>query len=80
MKLAAILLAAAGLHAASHITERKSLTLDGAEHAIRAAIAQAHKNHAGGVIAIVDEGGNLMALERVDGTLPPRPAKTRSTA
>ena len=31
-------------------------------------MAQAHKNHAGGVIAVVDDGGNLMALERVDGT------------
>jgi len=50
------------------ITERKSLTLDGARRAISAAIAQAHQNHAGGVIAVVDEGGNLMALERVDGT------------
>ena len=26
------------------------------------------KNHAGGVIAVVDDGGNLMALERIDGT------------
>ena len=26
------------------------------------------QNHAGGVIAVVDDGGNLMALERVDGT------------
>jgi glc operon protein GlcG len=48
--------------------ERKTLTLDGARRAIGAAVAQAHKNHAGGVIAVVDDGGNLMALERVDGT------------
>src|SRR5204863_5531906 len=46
----------------------KTLTLDGARRAIAAAVAQAHKNHAGGVIAVVDDGGNLMALERVDGT------------
>src|SRR5262245_19625643 len=53
---------------ATEITDKKALTLDGARHAITAAVAQAHKNHAGGVIAVVDDGGNLMALERVDGT------------
>ena len=31
-------------------------------------MAQAHKNKAGGAIAVVDDGGNLMALQRVDGT------------
>src|SRR4051794_39586364 len=58
----------AGAAGATDIAERKSLTLDGARRAIGAAVNQAHKNHAGGVIAVVDEGGNLMALERVDGT------------
>jgi len=53
---------------AAQIAERKTLTLDGAQRAISAAVAQAHKNRAGGVIAVVDDGGNLMALERVDGT------------
>jgi glc operon protein GlcG len=66
---AALALAAfAGASAATEITDRKTLTLDGARRAIAAAVAQAHKNHAGGVIAVVDDGGNLMALERVDGT------------
>ena len=54
--------------AATEIRDRKTLTLDGARRAIAAAVAQAHKNHAGGVIAVVDDGGNLMALERIDGT------------
>ncbi|HTS30808.1 MAG TPA: heme-binding protein [Bryobacteraceae bacterium] len=58
----------AGAAVATEITERKTLTLDGARRAVAAAVAQAHKNHAGGVIAVVDDGGNLMALERVDGT------------
>ena len=58
----------AGAAAATETAERKTLTLDGARRAIAAAVAQAHKNHAGGVIAVVDDGGNLMALERVDGT------------
>src|SRR5215207_2215403 len=50
-------------------TEKKSLTIEGAKKVIAAAVAYAKKNNApGGVIAIVDEGGNLMALERLDGT------------
>jgi glc operon protein GlcG len=49
--------------------EKKSLTIDGARKVIAGAIAYARKNRApGGVIAVVDEGGNLMALERLDGT------------
>src|ERR1041385_2669844 len=53
----------------AHIVEKKSLNLDGAKKAIAAAVDYAQKNNApGGVIAIVDEGGNLMALERLDGT------------
>src|ERR1051326_8423580 len=57
-----------GIARSALVEERKTLTLDGARRAMAAAVAQAHKNHAGGVIAIVDDGGNLMALERVDGT------------
>src|SRR6185503_18936 len=50
-------------------TEKKSLTIEGAKRVIAAAVAYAKKNNApGGVIAVVDEGGNLMALERLDGT------------
>src|SRR5207302_2537229 len=49
--------------------EKKTLTLKGAESVIAAAKAEAQKNNApGGVIAVVDDGGNLMALERLDGT------------
>jgi uncharacterized protein GlcG (DUF336 family)/quercetin dioxygenase-like cupin family protein len=49
--------------------ERRSITLDGARTVISAAKEYARKNNApGGVIAVVDEGGNLVALERLDGT------------
>lgn len=55
--------------ARAQIIEKKSLNLDGAKKAIAAAVDYAKKNKApGGVIAVVDEGGNLMALERLDGT------------
>src|SRR5881394_756815 len=55
--------------ALAQITEKKSLTLEGARTVIAAAKIYAAKNNApGGVIAVVDDGGNLMALERLDGT------------
>ena len=65
---AAMLLGLTGAVAAQTI-EKRTLTLDGAEQVIAAAKAEAKKlNAPGGVIAVVDDGGNLMALERLDGT------------
>jgi glc operon protein GlcG len=52
----------------AHIADRKTLTLDGARRVIAAAVAEAHKNNEGGVVVGVDDGGNLMALERIDGS------------
>lgn len=55
--------------AGAQTVERRSITLDGARTVISAAKDFARKNNApGGVIAVVDEGGNLVALERLDGT------------
>jgi glc operon protein GlcG len=54
--------------AGNEVADRKALTLDGARKAIAGAVTYAHKNNATGVIAVVDEGGNLMAVERLDGT------------
>ena len=49
--------------------DKKSLSLDGAEKVIAAAKLEAKRlNAPGGVIAVVDDGGNLMALARLDGT------------
>lgn len=64
---AIVLLVAIAGHA--QFAEKKTLTLDGAEKVIAAAKAEAKKlNSPGGVIAVVDDGGNLMALARLDGT------------
>ena len=71
LKIAAMILVLSNLthFAQAQTTEKKSLTIDGAKRVIAAAVAYAKKNNApGGVIAVVDEGGNLMALERLDGT------------
>jgi uncharacterized protein GlcG (DUF336 family) len=55
--------------AGSQVTEKKTLTLQGAERVIAAAKAEAQRLQApGGAVAVVDDGGNLMALERLDGT------------
>lgn len=65
---ACALLALAGM-ARAQVVETSTLTLDGARKAIAAGLDYAARNHApGGVIAVVDSGGNLMALERLDGT------------
>lgn len=54
---------------AESVTGKMSLTLEGANRAISGAMAEANKLEApGGVIAVVDDGGNLMALARIDGT------------
>jgi glc operon protein GlcG len=55
--------------ASAQTIDKKSITLDGARAVIAGAKAYAKKNSApGGVIAVVDDGGNLVALERLDGT------------
>lgn len=55
--------------ARAQTANKKALTLEGAKKAIAVAIAEAKKlNAPGAAIAIVDDGGNLMAAERLDGT------------
>ncbi|MCI0563656.1 MAG: heme-binding protein, partial [Nitrososphaera sp.] len=53
----------------AQVVEKKGLTLDGAKKVIAAVVAEAKaKNAPGGTIAVVDDGGNLIALERLDNT------------
>ncbi len=55
----------------AQLARHEGLTIDGARRVIAAGIAYARKNSApGAVLAVVDEGGNLMAVERLDGTFP----------
>jgi uncharacterized protein GlcG (DUF336 family)/mannose-6-phosphate isomerase-like protein (cupin superfamily) len=67
---AAVILAflAFGGMSEAQVAVKKELTLQGARQVIGAAIAEARRDDAGGTVAIVDEGGNLVALERLDGT------------
>lgn len=65
----AIAVTALATMSTAQTADKKTLTLKGAEAVIAAAKAEAQKlNAPGGVIAVVDDGGNLMALERLDGT------------
>jgi glc operon protein GlcG len=67
--LGSILLLAIGTVAHAQSIDKKSLSLDGARRVIDAAKAEARRVKApGAVIAVVDDGGNLMAVERLDGT------------
>jgi uncharacterized protein GlcG (DUF336 family)/mannose-6-phosphate isomerase-like protein (cupin superfamily) len=55
--------------ASAQTIDKPSLSLEGARKVIAAAKAEATaKNAPGAVIAVVDDGGNLIALERLDGT------------
>jgi hypothetical protein len=66
---AAVLVCGTSITAAAQVTDKKALTLEGARSVIAAAIAAAKTRQApGGVIAVVDDGGNLVALERLDDT------------
>ena len=55
--------------AQAQIVDKKALTLEGARQVIASAVGEARRLGApGGVIAVVDDGGHLVALERLDGT------------
>ncbi len=53
----------------AQLAEKQTLTLAGAKKVIAVAVAKAIElNAPGGAIAVVDDGGNLMAVERLDNT------------
>jgi len=55
--------------AEAQTAQKRSLTLEGAKKVIAAAVAEARSKGApGAAIAVVDDGGNLIAVERLDNT------------
>lgn len=69
MRSMLVVLLAGVVAAGAQTTEKRTLTLDGAERVIEAAKAAARSRNApGAVIAVADDGGNLLALARLDGT------------
>jgi glc operon protein GlcG len=57
-----------GTPASAQVRDKKALTLDGAKKVAAAAAAEANKRGVGVVIAVVDDGGHLLLLERLDNT------------
>src|SRR5215475_12038157 len=69
ISIVVLIMLSAALLANAQTVDKKTLTIDAAKRVIAGAVAYARKNNSpGGVIAVVDDGGNLMALERLDGT------------
>lgn len=52
----------------SVVAAKKTLTLEGAKTVIAAAEAEAKRLGAGGAVAVVDDGGNLVMMVRIEGT------------
>jgi glc operon protein GlcG len=59
-----------GQSAQAQLFEKKALGLEAARKMVAAAEAEAERNHWRGVIAVVDEGGRLILLERMDHAAP----------
>lgn len=55
------------------VTTRPTLTAAGARRVIAAVVAEAARHNTGAAVAVVDAGGNVVAVERVDGTFPAGP-------
>ena len=69
--LIALAISAAAIPAQAQVTQMKRvLTLQGAKAVAAAASAEAKKGNEGASIAIVDDGGNLIYLERIQPTFP----------
>jgi len=64
LALAAIVLL--GQSAQAQLLEKKALSLEAARKMMAAAEAEAERNHWRGVVAVVDDGGWIILLERMD--------------
>ncbi|MBL8240287.1 MAG: heme-binding protein [Bryobacterales bacterium] len=64
----ALTLVAASLPGFSQLASKKALTLEAAKKIAAAAEAEARKNNWNVVICVVDDGANLLYLQRMDGT------------
>ena len=69
--LVVLALSATGISAQAQVTQSKEvLTLEGAKLVAGAAAAEAKQGNEGASVAIVDDGGNLIYLERIQPTFP----------
>jgi len=68
MKLLVLLMLVTTFMANAQLATKKALTLEAAKQIAAAAEAEARKNNWTMVISVVDDGGHLIYLERMDGT------------
>ncbi|HMD03259.1 MAG TPA: heme-binding protein [Candidatus Baltobacteraceae bacterium] len=68
--LAAWVFASTVSASADVVTVRKEITLDGAQRVIAAALAAEKAAGSHGAVAVVDAGGNVIAVASADGTFP----------
>ncbi len=66
--IVAVMMIATGGSASAQLADKKVLTLDAAKTVAAAAAVEAKKNNWSVCIAVVDDGGNLVYFERIDGT------------
>jgi len=66
--IALVVFAALSMNANAQLADKKVLTLDAARKIAAGAEAEARKNNWNVVIAVVDDGGHLVYLQRIDGT------------
>jgi len=66
--VAVTMLTAVALPASAQLADKKAMTLDAAKKMVAASEAEAMKNKWNVVIAVVDDGGHLVYLQRMDGT------------
>ena len=69
-RVAALVILVLSTRAHAQVADKKSLTLAGAERVVAAAVSEARRLKTTAAVAVVDEGGNLLALSRIDGTFP----------
>lgn len=69
--VSAALVVSSGTGFAADTATHSQLTLDGAHRAVAASLKYAREHDApGGAIAVVDAGGHVILVERIDGTFP----------
>ena len=66
--VALFVFAALSMNANAQLADKKVLTLEAARKIAAGAEAEARKNNWNVVIAVVDDGGHLIYLQRIDGT------------
>ncbi len=66
--LSVLLFAVTTVHAGTQLPMRRTLTLDAARKVAAAAEAEARKNNWNVAVAVLDDGGQLVLFQRMDGT------------